>query len=96
MIVRNLHCMCSICLPYKADSVLIVDSDAVLPNPISLERLQPVSRRHPQVNKVDARLNLIELTESDLLDRRPAPIRATFEELLRVGVPEALNHNYSI
>ena len=96
MVVRNLHFMGSIRLPDKADAVLIIYSDAVLAHSISLERLQPVSRRYPQVNQVDARFNLVELTESDLLDRRPALIRATFEELIRVGVPEALNHNYSI
>jgi hypothetical protein len=85
--------MCSVWLPNKANPISIVDSNAVLSSSISLERFQPVSRRNPQVNQVDRRFNLIQLAEGDVLDRCPSLIRARFEELLRFGISEALNHN---
>jgi hypothetical protein len=96
VVVRNLHFMCSICLPNEAYAVLIVDSDAVLPNSISLERFQPVSRRNAKINQVDSRFNLIQFAESDTLDRCPSLIRASLEKLLGIGVPETLNHTRSI
>jgi hypothetical protein len=37
--------------PYKADSPPVVDSDTILPQAISFESLQAVSRRNSQVIK---------------------------------------------
>ena len=36
--------------------------------------------------------HLIELTQSDVLDGRPTLVRASFKELLRIAVGEALDH----
>lgn len=35
--------------PFKADTPLLVDANAVLPHSVSAELLQAVTRRHPQV-----------------------------------------------
>jgi hypothetical protein len=41
--------MGSVLLPGKADSILIVDSDAVLPLAISLKRFQAIAGRYPEI-----------------------------------------------
>jgi len=49
MVIDNLYILGARIRPAKADAELIVNTDAVLPRTIALERLQPVSRRHTKV-----------------------------------------------
>jgi len=46
MIVRDFHFVSIVSAPFEANSVLIVDSYAVLPKPITVQFLQPVSGRN--------------------------------------------------
>jgi len=88
--------MRSICLPFKANSELVIDLDAVLTYPVSLQRLQFVSRRHSKVFQVKGILDLIQFAESNGADPLPALISASFKEFLCIGISEALNHTESI
>src|SRR5512140_2097890 len=45
VVINYFDIMCSVFFPYEADPVLIIDSDAVLSRPITLQCLQTVSRR---------------------------------------------------
>lgn len=92
MIVHNLNVMRPICLSRKADSILVVDSNAVLPLPVVLQRFQPVSRGDTKVFQFGSGFDHVQLPERDRADRLPAFIRASFEESLCIAVCEALDH----
>jgi len=53
MVVDDLDVKCTCAFPAKADPPLIVDTDAVLPLALALQRFEPVTRRnsnrHPTV-----------------------------------------------
>ena len=61
MIVDDLYFACSIFFPDEADSVLFVDSDAVLTGPVSFQSFQLISGRNTKVGEVDCDFDLIEL-----------------------------------
>jgi hypothetical protein len=46
MVIHNLHLVRMATFPPEADAPLVVDSNAVLTSPLSLEGLQPVPGRH--------------------------------------------------
>ncbi len=96
MIVRNLDFMGSIVFPDEANPVLIVDPDAVLSGAAAFQRFQPVAGRDAEVAERTGSFNLVQLAQRDRGDRRPAPVRAGFEQLLRGGIPEALDHGASV
>lgn len=58
MVVCELHVMCSVGLPAKNNSPLIVDADAVQPAKFSFERFEPIRRRHVQVIYTGGRIDL--------------------------------------
>jgi hypothetical protein len=68
----------------------------VLARTITLERLKPVSRRNAQINQARRGFELIQLSKPDRRNRSPAPIRPSLEQLMRVRIPEALDHTESI
>jgi len=49
VVVHNLNVFSAALRPTEADAKLIVDANAVLPLPISLEGFQTVSRRHVEI-----------------------------------------------
>jgi len=79
--------------PAKTDSPLLVDPNAVLAGPVSLELLQAVARRQSQVIEYRRCVQHKELTERDLLYvRTQLPHGAALEQTLGVAVTEALDH----
>jgi len=75
--------------PRETDSPLIVDPDAVLPDPITSQRLQPVARRHAERVEEASRMDLGQLPDRGLLDARidrgnllatPQPLRRLVSE----------------
>jgi hypothetical protein len=54
VVVRQFHVVRISVFPAKADAVLVVHANAILPGPISFERLQLISRWRPEVRQ-DAR-----------------------------------------
>ena len=49
VVVNDLHLLWSGGGPHEADPPLVVDPDAVLPDPTALERLEPIARRDAEV-----------------------------------------------
>ena len=92
MIIRNFDFVCATLFPFKADAVLIVDTDAVLTAAVSFQGFQMVSRRHAKIVQIACGFYLIKLAQSDFLERGPATIAAALKELLRVAVGEAPDH----
>jgi hypothetical protein len=58
VVIHDLYIACAV-VPYEADAILIVDADAVLSFPITMQRFQSVARRHTQVGKLLRSVNLI-------------------------------------
>jgi len=48
MIVNDFNLMHITAMPDETDAPLVIDLDAVLPFTITMQRLQPISRRNPQ------------------------------------------------
>jgi len=84
--------MGTVSLPDKANSELIVDSDAVLSRSISLKCFQPVARGNAKIVECEASLHLIQFSECYGRDGSPAAAGASFKEQLRIRVIEALDH----
>ena len=60
MIVRDFNLERIVTAPHKTNSILVVDTNTVLPLPISAELLQAVGGRYPQVPDGGARIQQIE------------------------------------
>ena len=78
--------------PAKAHTELLVDTDAVLPGSVTLERLQAVARRHAKIIQPPRDLELPELAARDGLDAREAPDPLTIRERFRVCVSKRYDH----
>jgi hypothetical protein len=63
VVICDFNLVCSILLPNEADPVLIVDSDAVLAGPVSLQRLQPIAWRNAKIREIVRGLDLIQLSK---------------------------------
>jgi len=61
MVVHYLDLARAIRCPDKTDPEFLVESDAMLPTPIALERLEMVARRQKQSTQGDHSRQLIEL-----------------------------------
>lgn len=92
MVVGNLYVVRPIRLPNKANAVLIIDSDAVLPLSIPAERLQSICWRNAKIVQVNGCLNLVEFAQSHRFNCSPTLVRARFKEQPCIAVFEGLNH----
>jgi hypothetical protein len=66
MVIHNLDSIRPVIRPDKADTVPVVDTDAVLPSPLSSERFQTITGRYAQVDEADCRIELLKLSGSHL------------------------------
>jgi hypothetical protein len=81
-------------VPSETDPPPIVDPDAVLSGPITLQPLQPVARWHAKIVQSSCCVYHPELPECHLLHFRPEPpSRSSVEHPLSVPVAEALDHD---
>jgi len=93
VVVDNLDLFGPDVRPEETDSVLIIDSDAVLSGSIPGKRFQAVSRRRAKIAQLGGRIELIELSRGDS-PHGPGtdPARCTrspaVEDILRASVPE--------
>jgi len=83
--------------PSEGDSVLVVDSDTVLPLSVPVQRLQPVPRWDPQRPKRNRGVQLVQLAlryPPHLLGTRPSRRfrAAPVEDILRPLIVERSNH----
>jgi len=53
MVIGNFNIEGVIAFPSKADTPLVVDTDAPLTNPVTSKFFQPVGRRNPQIIQRD-------------------------------------------
>jgi hypothetical protein len=90
MVVNYLHILGALRSPHKANSPLIVDADAVLPLPISLQSFELIAWRHAQVIKNRGPIKLLQLSKRRTLNIDPAPYTSALKEGLGVLALEAL------
>jgi hypothetical protein len=88
VIVHDLDVFRSGCGPPKADAVLVVDTDAVLPLAIAPKRLKPVSRRHAEVLESASDLQLPKLASGDRLHALEPPDPKAAGESLGIRIRE--------
>ena len=96
MIVHDFHVRRVAICPHKAEAVLIVDANAVLPLPVSFERFQVVAGERGQIlhgfRFVECREFPLGGPFNDLI----FPGEFVVEELLGFGVPKRANHVPSV
>jgi hypothetical protein len=93
VVIRNLYITSVPFAPNKADAILIVDANAVLPGPIPAQRLQLISRRHFQVIERNGRIQNRQLVESSAPQiRRKSSAFPRLPQSLGFLIPETQNH----
>jgi hypothetical protein len=80
VVIDDLYVVNPVSLPTKADTPLIVDPNAVLSSPITLQRLQTISRRRIQFIEASDRVDLDESTDRYSCYRIPAPALSGLEK----------------
>src|SRR5690625_3266913 len=70
VVVNDLHLLRSGVGPHEADPPLVVDPDAVLSGPITLERLETVAGRDSEVFERLCGPHLTQLAQRDAMDLR--------------------------
>ena len=93
MIVDDLNTVRGSILPYEAEPPLIVNTDAVLSNPIPFECLQVIAWRHSQIIEPDRRVQHSQLSARHGQDVRRKTFRdLTGENERRAFASEAFDH----
>ena len=81
--------------PQEADTVLIVDANAVLSRAVSAQCLQMITRWHPQIIELDGRIQDGEFLESSSVQISGQVTRlARPPEPFRLPVPETRQHDF--
>ena len=80
MVVHDLDVLGICARPVKADSELIVHTDAPLAHPITFEPLKSICRRSPQIIDAPSQVELFEFAQSGAFDIRkssdaPKPVQ---------------------
>ena len=90
VIIHNLDLVRGAFTPDKADTILFVNSNAVLTQTIALERFQSISRRQQKFFQVFGSIEICKFADRDLLKvRRNPAIPARLKQFLGVGILEA-------
>ena len=93
MVIDDFNRMRMPLFPDEADAPLVVNADAVLARPSTLEGFEAVAWRHTQVTQGFRRRELRELTEGNTLNIGGEPPGSfALPDLLRLFVAEILNH----
>ncbi len=71
---------------------MVVDSDAVLPCTVALERFEPVARWHPEIGEPPGNLKLTKLAPHHGFDAREPRHRMTVRQALCAVVPKRNDH----
>src|SRR3954470_15250752 len=88
VIIDNLYVVHAIGFPAETDPPLIVNTNAMLPGPVTLQRFEPISRRGLQVRKGNGRIDLGQFPNRYSRNRTPAAALAGLEEPARLFVRE--------
>ena len=96
VVVDNFHVERFTVSPHETDPPLLVDPDTMLTLPISFQRLQPVSRRHPQIVQAARLIEIQQFSPGRPLEQPKTRDVNVLKQ--RPGVPtaEAPNHRISL
>jgi len=92
VVIDDLYVVNAVSLPTEADTPLIVDPNAVLPSPITLQRFQTISRRRIQFAEPSGRIDLDESADRYPCYRIPAPALSGLVEGFGLLVRKTSNH----
>jgi hypothetical protein len=93
VVVNNLNFVKLPTLPNEANTVLIVNPDAVLSFPAAAQGFKPVSRRHPQIIQIRRIVDELQLPQGNTLDiGGNAPALSSLVKLFGIRVLETCNH----
>jgi hypothetical protein len=93
MIIQNFYVSRFTLQPFEADSVLVVDTNAVLTFSVSVKRFQSVTGRREQIAQIIAIVQIDQFAPSGLLDdQRQFSRDDSLEKSFRFGVREGFNH----
>src|SRR5690606_37452422 len=96
VIINNLDIFRTSVRPAEADAPLVVDPDAVLAFPVTLQLFQPVARGRRQITQFSRRLQQGQFALRNLADRSPAACLASFIQVPGIGAAKALDHGSMI
>jgi hypothetical protein len=91
MIIGDLDVMCTIITPFEANSILILDSHAVLATPASRELLQTKAGKR-EISKATGRVQQTKLDPCSTLNGLKSPAGDVTEKLFGLLVPARLDH----
>ena len=89
MVVNYLHILGTLRSPHKANSPLIVDTNAVLPLSISLQSFKMIAWRYTQVFKDRGPVKLLQLSKRRTFNIDPATYTSALKKGLGVLALEA-------
>jgi len=96
MVVRDFDVVAIPFSPDEANPPLVIDSDRVLPHPITVERLQSVSRRRSKLSQFGRGVQLEQLPKRDSLESPESPRVLVVKQFFGFLRCEALDHSSSI
>lgn len=93
MVVDDFHIVGVAVPPHEADTIFIIDSDAVLALALAVQSLQPVSGRDIQIIKRHGGMQQEELLQCPHFQIGGNPSASpSLPKLLRIRIPEACYH----
>jgi hypothetical protein len=79
-------------MPYKTDSILLVDSNAVLSETVALQSLKIVAARSRKIAQLPCRVQCFQFPSRGALDMPQRRHVFPFEESFCAGIAKALDH----
>src|SRR6185503_19408806 len=76
----------------EAQPPLVVDPDGPLTLTVSLQFLQPITRRCPHIVQKNALIELVELTQSHFSNRRKPPVYACLPKFMSILIANTTYH----
>jgi len=92
MIINELDVIAVAIVPAEAESPLVIDSDGMLPLPVSMQRFELVSGRGREHAQLRGRVHLQRLPQRDSLEGVESPGMLVAKQLLGLLRGEALDH----
>jgi hypothetical protein len=96
VVVHNLNVKSVAALPSETDSPLIVHAYAVLALPPPLERLQTITRWHPEITQAHRLMKVQELSPGRPLNLPKSLYIPVAEKILCLPTPERADHSNNL
>jgi len=92
MVICDLNFVSVSVFPTEANPILVIDTDTVLPSPISLQQLQPISWRRCQIAQFFGTVDLHQPAQRNRGDLLVLPDAPLLKDRLSVLVPKRSDH----